>query len=155
MLISSWKGKTDAPALNPSLAKKICSAQKLENIRTLNAGDEELMMFLNLFLLIMQLNFDFILNLDPCSQRSVSLIVNRRLPQEGEELIYAPYLRNHDEKLHTGFQNIMIQVSYFGENGSQFYLHRKIYCSRQIDHQTGYGYVYHRYTGPVYCCRLC
>ena len=41
IVISSWKGNTWAPALNPSLAKKICSAQKVENMSTLNAGDVE------------------------------------------------------------------------------------------------------------------
>lgn len=41
IVINSWKGRTCAPALNPSLAKKICSAQKIENMSTLNAGEFE------------------------------------------------------------------------------------------------------------------
>jgi hypothetical protein len=30
-----------APALKPNLEKNICSAQKVENIRTLKAGEED------------------------------------------------------------------------------------------------------------------
>ena len=40
-VVNIWNGITPAPALKPSLAKNICSAQKIENIRTLNAGEEE------------------------------------------------------------------------------------------------------------------
>ena len=36
---STWKESTSAPTLNPNLAKKICSAQKVENNRTLSNGE--------------------------------------------------------------------------------------------------------------------
>jgi len=36
---NTWKESTSVPALNASLAKKICSAQKAENSRTLKSGE--------------------------------------------------------------------------------------------------------------------
>ena len=36
---STWNESTSAPTLNPNLAKKICSAQKVENNRTLSNGE--------------------------------------------------------------------------------------------------------------------
>jgi hypothetical protein len=36
---STWKESTSAPALNPSLAKNICKAQKAENSKTLKSGE--------------------------------------------------------------------------------------------------------------------